>query len=103
MPMLKFTPGIDYALRGAIKYLAPSILLAALSQRYAGLNLGLLAGFLAIPCYVSACILWSDFRIKREAAKLGARPIPRVKGRWFANLDILKEMNWHFSNGYLGE
>ncbi|KAG9217633.1 hypothetical protein CCMSSC00406_0003678 [Pleurotus cornucopiae] len=101
--MLKFTPGVDYALRGATKYLAPSVLLAVLTQRFAGFKVGLLAGLLAIPCYVSARILWSDFRMKREAAKLGARLIPRLRGRWFANLDILKEMNWHFSNGYLGD
>lgn len=101
--MLKFTPGVDYALRGATKYLAPSVLLAVLTQRFAGFKVGLLAGLLAIPCYVSARILWSDFRMKREAAKLGARLIPRLRGRWFANLDILKEMNWHFSNGYLGK
>ncbi|KAF9490990.1 cytochrome P450, partial [Pleurotus eryngii] len=37
------------------------------------------------------------------AAKLEARPIPKLRGRWFANLDILKQMNWHFSNGYLGD
>lgn len=44
-----------------------------------------------------------SLRDQRDAAALGARIFPKVKGKWIGNFDILTMMkhNWNF--GYPGE
>jgi len=39
----------------------------------------------------------------REARRLGARPIPRIKGKWPGNVDVLVDMFTTMQRGYIGE
>ncbi|KAG9087188.1 hypothetical protein FRC06_002688, partial [Ceratobasidium sp. 370] len=39
----------------------------------------------------------------REARRLGARPIPRIKGKWPGNIDVLVDMFKTMQKGYIGE
>jgi cytochrome P450 len=47
--------------------------------------------------------LYSTYDEKRQAAALGAIPIPRVKGKWPGNIDILLRRMDGMRNGYLGD
>ncbi|QRV82734.1 cytochrome P450 family protein [Ceratobasidium sp. AG-Ba] len=42
---------------------------------------------------------WQD----REARRLGARPIPRIQGKWPGNIDVLIDMLKTMQKGYIGE
>ena len=60
--------------------------------KYSGTQLG----FLTQPIHFGFIISWFLFKgalLKtfqdREAGKLGARPIPRIVGRWPGNIDVL--------------
>jgi hypothetical protein len=53
-------------------------------------------GNLSVPCYalfIVACAIAKNYQSNHvqaeEARKLGAKPIPRVVGRWPGNIDIL--------------
>lgn len=53
-------------------------------------------GYLALPSYLLSILAWgwgvssyNAWKQQREMRMLGARPIPRVKGKWPGNLDIL--------------
>ncbi|KAI9454183.1 cytochrome P450 monooxygenase CYP63 [Russula earlei] len=57
--------------------------------------------FLSIPISIglrSQYTLWSQ---DREAARLGAHPITRVRGRWPGNLDIVLRLLKSFESGYV--
>ncbi|KAH9963632.1 cytochrome P450 monooxygenase CYP63 [Russula dissimulans] len=57
--------------------------------------------FLSIPIFVglrSQYTLWSQ---DREAARLAAQPITRVRGRWPGNLDIVLRLLKAFESGYV--
>ncbi|KAF8829968.1 hypothetical protein HHX47_DHR2000231 [Lentinula edodes] len=55
---------------------------------------------LSLPALITCRILLRDWRQKRDAAAIGARIAPRVKGKWFANLDLLKMMMNNYYKGY---
>lgn len=57
---------------------------------------------LSLPALITCRILLRDWRQKRDAAAIGARIAPRVKGKWFANLDLLKMMMNNYYKGYPG-
>ena len=48
-------------------------------------------------------VQWEDFRQKREAKRLGARMVPRYKGKWPGNLDFLWALTAMGKDGYLGQ
>ncbi|KAJ3824548.1 cytochrome P450 monooxygenase pc-1 [Lentinula raphanica] len=54
----------------------------------------------SLPVLSICRILLKELRQRREAAALGARLAPRVKGKWFANLDVLKMMMDNYHTGY---
>lgn len=65
-------------------------------------------GYTTIPCWTFAVALWAGTRIlwsemiqQREAKRLGARPIPRVIGKWPGNIDVLFKMMRSFKTSYL--
>ncbi|CEL62811.1 Cytochrome P450 52E2 OS=Candida apicola GN=CYP52E2 PE=3 SV=1 [Rhizoctonia solani AG-1 IB] len=66
----------------------------------------LLFGILYI---LSVPLFWSVRNIirlrlqDREARRLGARPIPRIKGKWPGNIDVLVDMFKTMQKGYIGE
>ncbi|KAJ3806004.1 cytochrome P450 monooxygenase pc-1 [Lentinula lateritia] len=55
---------------------------------------------LSLPTLITCRILLRDWRQRRDAAAIGARIAPRVKGKWFANLDLLKMMMNNYYKGY---
>ncbi|KAJ3800615.1 cytochrome P450 monooxygenase pc-1 [Lentinula aff. detonsa] len=57
---------------------------------------------LGLPVLITCRILFRDWRQRHDAAALGARIAPRVKGKWFANLDLLKMMMNNYYRGYPG-
>lgn len=58
---------------------------------------------------LSVPLLWSirnviNLRLQdREAQRHGARPIPRIKGKWPGNIDVLVDMFKTTQKGYIGE
>ena len=65
-------------------------------------------GYAAFACHLFAVMLWAGARIlyseyvhSREMRKVGARPIPRVVGKWPGNIDILFSMIRSFKRSYL--
>lgn len=64
--------------------------------------------YLALPAHLAAIVAWgalrnvyADFRQTREAKALGAQPIPRVKGKWPGNIDLLLRMMRAFKEAYI--
>lgn len=71
---------------------------------YTGIDLG----HLGLPGHVFFVILWGsvnnkyyDFQQERLARKVGAKLIPRVKGSWPGNIDVLLRMMKAFKTAYL--
>lgn len=65
-------------------------------------------GLLAIPSYLGIVLFWAvlrgaytEHKKKQEAKALGARPIPRVIGKWPGNIDILLKMMRAFKTSYV--
>ncbi|KAF8151560.1 cytochrome P450 monooxygenase CYP63 [Crassisporium funariophilum] len=78
------------------------VLSAALSFFRCGL------GLLSIPVHITFIVFWatirgaySDSKHDREARSLGAKAIPRVMGKWPANIDILLRMMRAFKTSYV--
>lgn len=107
--MTVITPGIDFLLRGAFSFIAPSVLFAVSLNHIFHLNdipvptvVVVLIGALASPAYAAFKICASDWKARREANRLGARLIPRVKGGFPGNLDVLRNLMQDFETGYIG-
>lgn len=65
-------------------------------------------GYLTVPAHVAAIIFWGyvrnvhyDIKQAQEARQLGAKPVPRIKGKWPGNIDILMRMMKAFKTAYL--
>jgi hypothetical protein len=65
-------------------------------------------GLLKIPIHAIFIITWasskgalSKFIQDREARRLGAKPIPRIVGKWPGNIDILLKMLRAFKTSYV--
>lgn len=81
----------------------PSIVLSValnLTQRRLGL--------LTVPAHVFFIVIWasskgalSKFIQDREARRLGAKPIPRIVGKWPGNIDVLLKMLRAFKTSYV--
>lgn len=72
--------------------------------RFCGIRLG----FLKAPSYLIAIVFFGfirnvlyDIRQAREAQRLNAKPIPRIKGKWPGNIDVLFRMMKAFKTAYL--
>ncbi|KAH9927640.1 cytochrome P450 [Fomitopsis serialis] len=66
-------------------------------------------GLLAVPAHVVFIVFWAytrlqyaDWMHRRDARRMGARPIPRVRGRWPGNLDIYLQLLKAYHTTYLG-
>lgn len=55
-----------------------------------------------VPLVLVARIGFDDFTQRRRAAALGARMVPRIRGRWLGNLDVLMTMLRNETYGYPG-
>lgn len=84
-------------------FVLPVAVLAQLA-RFADVRLG----FLTLPASILAIIAWgylrniySDFKQSRDARRLGAKPITKIRGKWPGNIDILLRMMKAFKTSYL--
>jgi hypothetical protein len=73
-------------------------------------TLNLRFGWWSIPAYLLAIVLaafirvlYSDSVQAREARQLGARPIPRVVGKWPGNIDVMLKLKKAFASQYIYE
>ncbi|KAJ4490749.1 cytochrome P450 monooxygenase pc-1 [Lentinula aciculospora] len=105
--MTIFTPGVvaitrTLALPGI--FAVGTVAVRRFLEKYGGLVLPtwLFATIyvLSPPVLITCRILVRDWRQRRDAAALGARIAPRVKGKWFANLGLLKMMMNNYYRGY---
>ncbi|GLB42805.1 putative cytochrome p450 [Lyophyllum shimeji] len=85
--------------------LLPVLVLSA-TLRFFGRRLGLFT----IPVHLVFVVCWAGIRgaiLKyiqdREAERLGAKPIPRVVGKWPGNIDVLLKMLKAFKTSYVGD
>jgi hypothetical protein len=62
----------------------------------------ILTATLCLPLYIGASVHLENRRQKLEAAAMGARFAPFLKGKWPANLDIVVESLQKFWHGYPG-
>lgn len=58
---------------------------------------------LAIPLAAIIRVQYSDFVQAREARRLGARPIPRVVGKWPGNIDVMLKLKKGLASQYIYE
>ncbi|KAG0701446.1 cytochrome P450 monooxygenase CYP63 [Suillus ampliporus] len=61
------------------------------------------APFLAISLAAFIRVRYSDFVQAREARQLGARPIPRVVGKWPGNIDVMIKLKKALASQYISE
>ena len=69
--------------------------------RSASLFVCLPLALLSIPIAIGLRSQYSLWHRDREAARLGAKPITRVRGRWPGNLDIVLRLLKSFESGYV--
>lgn len=58
---------------------------------------------LTIPVVVVVRLVWDEINHRRRAAALGARMVPRIKGFWPGNLDVLIHAVDKIRNSYPGK
>ncbi|KAL5522174.1 hypothetical protein ACEPAF_2031 [Sanghuangporus sanghuang] len=65
-------------------------------------------GYLTVPAHIASILLWGyvrnayyDIKQKREAGQLGTKPVPRIRGKWPGNIDVLLRMMKAFKTAYL--
>ncbi|KAJ6590254.1 cytochrome P450 [Mycena sp. CBHHK59/15] len=57
----------------------------------------------SLPLYVTVRVLLRDIRLRREAAAMGARLAPEVKGKQIGHIDLLKALLMNRRFGYPGD
>ena len=67
---------------------------------YAGALSTPLSCFVSIPIWFTVRVQFREWKHHREAKRLGARLVPRIRGRWPGNVDVLlrimKSRNTHY-------
>jgi hypothetical protein len=103
------SPGVAYLARGLLSVIVPAASSVIIAVRLASLK-----GIRVSPWLISAVILGAaplgfaayvlaDGRSQqRKANRLGARLVPRIKGKWPGNLDKIVKMVLKNENEYLG-
>ncbi|KAG1847196.1 cytochrome P450 [Suillus subalutaceus] len=103
------SPGVAYLARGLLSIVAPAASSVIIVARLASLK-----GVRVSPWLISAVVLGAaplgfvayvlvDGRSQqRKANRLGARLVPRVRGKWPGNLDTVVNMVLRNENEYLG-
>jgi hypothetical protein len=85
--------------------LLPPLLFCATLQ-YLSIDLG----YACIPAHFLATVasIWFKTQVKDAyheycAKQMGARPIPRLQGKWPGNIDVMLDMLKQFKTSYLGD
>jgi hypothetical protein len=65
-------------------------------------------GYLTVPSHILFIsllfyleTLYANYVASREARRLGARPVPRIVGKWPGNIDILLRFVTELKSGYM--
>jgi hypothetical protein len=78
-----------------------TILVLRLACRSSSFWLYLFLVLLSVPISVGLRSYYTVWAQDREAARMGARPITRVRGRWPGNLDVVLRLLKSFESGYV--
>ncbi|KAG2142981.1 cytochrome P450 [Suillus clintonianus] len=109
MPLSWVSPGVAYLTRGLLSIIFPVASSVIIIVRLASLQ-----GFRVSPWHLSvvvlsaaplgfaAFVLADEMLQRRKAGRLGARLIPRVRGKWPGNLDKVVNIILRSENEYLG-
>lgn len=107
--MAPLTPGVIFLSRAFTSLLLPCLVTAAV-RFILDNHFGILipkrvvfgANVLAMPIVATIRLTWVQIKKQRRAATLGARLVPKVPGKWPANLDVLVQVI-NVRHGYLSE
>ncbi|KAJ7131724.1 cytochrome P450 monooxygenase pc-1 [Mycena crocata] len=103
------SPGVAFLLRSSPILAIPLAVLAGVPAICEPLDLALptwvvvLLAVASLPLYAICRVTFQDLRDKRAASAAGARLVPKVKGRSFGNIDILKMMRHNRAVGYVAD
>ncbi|KAH7926999.1 cytochrome P450 [Leucogyrophana mollusca] len=104
------TPGVVYLTRWVLSVLLPCACLVFIVVRgssFAGLSLpSWLVSTLLLVCAPLGFFVYITFgetAKRRRAATSGARMVPRVRGRWLGNLDVLMHAVNRAESDYIGQ
>lgn len=107
--MLPPTPGLRYIAKEALSCAAPVIWGVALQQLLnSALDVNIptwiviFGSPVALPVGAVIRVLLKEWRDRRNAAAMGAQIVPRVKGKSFGNLDVVRKSKEVWMTGYLG-
>ena len=103
------TPGAVFLSRGFLTLLFPCTIIAGarfILDKEFGIFIPtwvIVTGTcLGIPIVMLVSVVWDEIHQRRRAAALGARLVPRVKGRWIGNIDVLFDQVDKTRNSFLG-
>lgn len=103
------SPGVAYLSRGLLSVVVPAASAVIIVVRLASLKGVRVSPWLmsavvlgAAPLGFAAYVLADEISQQRKAKRLGARLIPRIKGKWPGNLDKVVTMVMKNENEYLG-
>lgn len=107
--MAILTPGLVYISR-ILAFLGLFSYAAATSRRLLEQHASIVAptwlfvtvSAVILPGLITCRVLYKDWKLRREAARLGARIAPKWRGSWVGNLDHLRLMMQNFWTGYPG-
>jgi hypothetical protein len=107
--MLPPTPGLRYIAKEALSCTVPVIWGVALQQllnRALDVNIPtwiIICGSpVALPVGAVIRLLLKEWRDRQNAAAMGAQIVPKVKGKSFGNLDVVKKSKEAWMSGYIG-
>ncbi|EIW84467.1 cytochrome P450 monooxygenase pc-3 [Coniophora puteana RWD-64-598 SS2] len=104
---MKLTPGFRLLSNWVLNTLAPCIALAIAAYYFGVLSIlpvwqTLLLAAATPPSAFLLGVAYDTLSQRRRAAALGARLVPRVKGRWPGNMDVVIEQAEEVDRDYMG-
>lgn len=111
MPLNMFpsTPGLRFLAKGALNCAVPVIWGVGIQQllnRALGAHIptwiAIFGSLVALPVGVVIRLFLKQRRDRLDAAAMGAQIVPKVKGKRFGNLDVIKRSKEIWMTGYIG-
>jgi hypothetical protein len=108
--MAKLTPGVLFILtilRNLAFFIGTTIACKHALSHFLNIAISNAVMFLSVitgvPALIALRLIYNDVHDRREAARLGARIVPRVQGKWPGNLDIIVDLVTNFTKAYPGD
>ncbi|KAF8332425.1 cytochrome P450 monooxygenase pc-1 [Amanita rubescens] len=109
--MLHLTPGLRFLANGVLySFIGPVVggltvqqLLARAFNAHVQTWVIILGSLSILPVATVIRLSLKEWKERREAAAMGAQVVPRVRGKWFGNLDVLRRCKEAWDNGYPGD